>query len=99
MTRVTPEAMKPKPAFAESSAEPLIEHDREERQLALEYIAEAWNAAEDDGVEPNALAHASLFAAITTFVRAYGDQAAAELIGALPDRIRSGEYNLSRSLQ
>lgn len=89
----------PKPPFAAASSEVLIEQDREERQMALEYIAEAWNAAEDEGIEPNALAHASLFAAITTLVHAYGEEAAADLVGALPDRIRSGEYNLSRSLQ
>jgi len=83
----------------DSPSEKLIEHDREERQLALEYLAEAWNEAEDDGVESSALAHASLFAALTTLVDVYGEEAVAELIGALPDRIRSGEYNLERSLQ
>lgn len=79
--------------------EALIEDVRAERQLALEYIAEAWNEAEDDGVEQTALAHASLFAALTTMVTSYGEQAAADLIAALPDRIRSGEYNLDRSVQ
>jgi len=88
-----------KPPFAQTSADVLIESDREERQLALEYVAEAWNAAEDDGIEANALAHASLFAAITTLVQEFGEEAAAKLIGTLPDRIRSGEYNLTRSLQ
>jgi hypothetical protein len=92
--------MKPtKSLFADLANDALIEKDREERQLALEYIAEAWNTAEDDGVEANALAHASLFAALTTMVHAYGEEAAADLIASLPDRIRSGEYNLTRSLQ
>jgi hypothetical protein len=91
--------MKSKPALAEGATESLIEHDREERQLALEYIAEAWDMAEEDGVERGAFAHAALFAAIATFVEAYGEAAAADLIGALPDRIRSGDYNVSRSLQ
>lgn len=88
-----------KHAAADSPTDALIEHDREERQLALEYLAEAWNEAEDDGVESSALAHASLFAALTTLVDVYGEEAVAKLIGALPDRIRSGEYNLERSLQ
>lgn len=88
-----------KPPFAGAAAGALIEHDGEERQLALEYIAEAWNAAEDDGVEPGALAHAALFAALTTLVRSYGEEAAADLVEALPDRLRTGEYSLSRSLQ
>lgn len=89
----------PKSPFALSATDSPIENDREERQLALEYIAEAWNAAEDEGIEPNALAHASLFAAITTLVHAFGEEAAADLVGGLPERIRSGEYNLTRSLQ
>lgn len=84
---------KTSPADSDSA---LIERDREARQLALEYLAEAWNDAEDDGVESTALAHASLFAALTTLVEAYGEEAAAELIAALPDRIRSGEFNLER---
>jgi hypothetical protein len=84
-----------KPTHADSESA-MMERDREERQLALEYLAEAWNVAEDDGVESTALAHASLFAALTTLVEAYGEEAAAELIAALPDRIRSGEFNLER---
>lgn len=88
-----------KPIFADSQAETLLEFDREERQLALEYVAEAWNAAEDDGIESGALAHASLFAALTTLVDAHGEERAADLIAALPDRIRCGDYSLKRSLQ
>jgi hypothetical protein len=77
----------------------LAEAEREERQVALEYVAEAWNEAEDDGVATLALAHASLFAAITSLVEHHGEIAVAELIASLTDRIRSGEYTLSRSLQ
>lgn len=77
----------------------LAPEDREERQVALEYVAEAWNTAEDDGVSSQALAHASLFAAITSMVEHHGEQATADLIQSLPDRIRHGEYNLMRSLQ
>jgi len=69
---------------------------REERQLALEYLAEAWNSAEDDGVQALSLAHASLFAAIATLVRTHGEDAAALMVSALPERIRNGEYNLDR---
>ncbi len=84
----------------ESPAAALMsEEDCEERQIALEYVAEAWHAAEDDGVEQLALAHASLFAAITALVEQHGESSTAALIASLPDRIRSGEYNLNRSLQ
>ena len=52
--------------------------------------------AEDDGVESLALAHASLFAALATLVRTHGEEATALLVAGLPDRIRSGEYDLDR---
>ena len=91
--------MKSKTPLATSTDDPIIEDGRAERELALEYIADAWNVAEEDGVEQAALAHASLFAAIATMVKSYGEEAAAELISKLPDRIRSGEYNLDRSVQ
>jgi hypothetical protein len=78
------------------SFESVKDEHREERQLALEYLAEAWNTAEDEGVESLALAHASLFAAIATLVREHGDDATASLVASLPDRIRNGEYNLDR---
>ena len=87
-----------KPIFAASQIQRFSE-DAEERQLALEYLAEAWNAAEEDGIETQALAHASLFAALATLVRAHGEEMTADLVAALPERIRAGEYNLNRSLQ
>jgi hypothetical protein len=86
-----------KPAFADGTAELMLDH--KERQLALEYLAEAWNSAEEDGIESQALAHASLFAALATLVRAHGEDATADLVEGLPSRIRAGEYNLERSLQ
>lgn len=75
----------------------MIEEEHEERQQALEYLAEAWNTAEEEGIESQALAHASLFAALATLVRTYGEEATAELVAGLPGRIRAGEYNLRRS--
>lgn len=88
-----------KSMFQGTSTERLFDRDREERQLALEYLAEAWNSAEDDGVEAQALAHASLFAALATLVRDFGEEATASLVATLPDRIRAGEYHLDRSIQ
>lgn len=84
---------------ARASLEPMADADREERQVALEYVAGAWNDAEDDGVATLALAHASLFAAITSLVDHHGETAVAELIASLPERIQSGDYTLGRSLQ
>ena len=85
--------------FSSASGTGAFDREQGERQLALEYLAEAWNYAEDDGVQSASLAHASLFAALATFVKMHGDEATADLIAMLPDRIRSGEYNLDRILQ
>lgn len=85
--------------FAPSAGQAVFDRDQGERQLALEYLAEAWNSAEDDGVHTAALAHASLFAALATFVKMHGDEATADLIELLPERIRTGEYNLDKVLQ
>jgi hypothetical protein len=88
-----------KPLFPPADGLGTLDRDHGERQLALEYLAEAWNGAEDDGVESLALAHASLFAALATFCKLHGDDATADLVALLPQRIRSGEYNLERVLQ
>jgi hypothetical protein len=88
-----------KPTYYAEAEANLADHDGEQRKIALEYIAQAWNQAEDDGIDSMALAHASLFAALATLVTAYGDDGAAELINCLPERIRAGEYNIARSLQ
>jgi hypothetical protein len=73
--------------------------DSEARQRALEYLADAWSNAEEDGVKGEALAHAALFAAIATLVKDYGEEAVAEIVNRLPDRIRLGEYSVDKSVQ
>ena len=88
-----------KSIFSPASGIGPFDRRQSERQLALEYLAEAWNSAEEDGLEAASLAHASLFAALATFVRMHGDEATADLVEQLPERIRNGEYNLERILQ
>ena len=87
-----------KPIFT-STQIPRFSEDAEERQLALEYLAEAWNDAEGDGVDSVALAHASLFAALATLVKAHGEDVTADFVAALPEKLRAGDYSLERSLQ
>ncbi len=88
-----------KSMFDPETIKSALDLEQTERQLALEYLAEAWNTAEEDGVESRSLAHASLFAALATFVKLHGDESTADMVAGLPDRIRSGEYNLDRILQ
>lgn len=78
---------------------PLDELEGDERKIALEYLAEAWLSAETDGLEGESIAHAALFAALATLVRTFGEEATAEMVARLPERIRAGEYTLDRTLQ
>ncbi len=72
---------------------------QDERKLALEYLADAWSEAEEEGLNNEAIAHAALFAAIATLVRDFGEESTAQLMEKLPRRIRHGEYTLDRSIQ
>lgn len=85
--------------FLFANAGELTDETPDDRQLALEYLAEAWTSAEQDGIEGEAIAHAALFAAFATLVRRFGEDTTADLIATLPERIRHGEYSLDRSIQ
>lgn len=76
-----------------------LDPEHKDRQLALEHLADAWHSAEDEGIEAEAIAHAAIFAALATLVADYGEEAVAELVAKLPERIQAGEYSLTRSVQ
>ena len=78
-----------------------IEHpDNDARkQAALRYILDAWEEALRDGIEPEMLANASLFAALADLVSAYGEDAVAKMTGSLSRRIQHGEFTLKRTAQ
>ena len=76
-----------------------VDPEIRDRQLALEHIATIWGLAENEGIDPEAMSHAAIFAAMATLVNEFGEEATAELIGRLPDRIRSGEFSLNFSRQ
>lgn len=46
------------------------------KQAALRYILDAWEEALHDGIEPEMLANAALFAALTDLIDVYGSDAA-----------------------
>lgn len=70
-----------------------------ERQIALRYILEAWGEAMHDGLEPDMLANASLFAALSDLVSAYGEDAVAAMTQRLAERVQHGEFSLNRTTQ
>lgn len=73
--------------------------DKARSQEALRYILDAWEEALHDGIEPEMLANAALFAALADLVAAYGEDAVAKMTGGLSRRIRHGEFTLNRTPQ
>ncbi len=66
---------------------------------ALSYIIDAWEDAIIAGLEPETIAGASLFAALTDLVSTYGEEAVANMIKDLGTRIHNGEFTLDRITQ
>jgi hypothetical protein len=73
--------------------------DKARSQAALRYILDAWEEALHDGIEPEMLANAALFAALADLVDTYGEEAVAKMTGGLSRRIQHGEFTLKRTPQ
>ena len=73
--------------------------DHEQKQAALSYLNEAWAEARHDGVDGGCLAQTTLFAAFAELVSTYGEDAVATFVEGMPERVRNGEFSLSRATQ
>ena len=60
---------------------------------ALKFILEAWDEGVEEGHDPDMLANAALFTALSGLVGTYGESAVVELARKLPVRILSGEFS------
>lgn len=69
------------------------------KRRAMGLLERAFEDAEADAIPVDAVAHAALFAALTTLVDCFGEDCVARLVGELPDKILSGSYTLTRTLQ
>ncbi len=70
-----------------------------QKQAALRYILDAWEEALHDGIEPEMLANAALFAALADLIGVYGENAVAKMTAGLSRRINHGEFTLKRTSQ
>ena len=70
-----------------------------QKQAALRYILDAWEEALHDGIEPEMLANAALFAALADLIGVYGEDAVAQMASGLSRRIHHGEFTLKRTSQ
>ncbi|SCM75747.1 hypothetical protein KL86PLE_30194 [uncultured Pleomorphomonas sp.] len=69
------------------------------KHRAMTHMERAFDDADDDGIPVDAVAHAALFAALTTLVECFGEESVARLVAELPEKISSGGYTLLRTLQ
>jgi hypothetical protein len=69
-----------------------------QKREAYQRITEAWADAVGDGIEPDVLAQAALFAALGDLVATYGEDAVIEFAKGLPGRIESGEFSIPHSV-
>lgn len=74
-------------------------YEQEGKRAALRYILDAWDEALHDGLEPEMLANAALFAALSDLIETYGEEAVAKMTDRLSRRIHHGEFTLNRTQQ
>lgn len=71
----------------------------QEKETALQHILQAWEEAVYEGVDPDIIALAAIFAALSDMVCAHGEEKVAIMAETLPKRIRLGEFTLAKTLQ
>jgi hypothetical protein len=69
------------------------------KHRAMNHMERAFDDADEEGIPVDAMAHAALFAALTTLVECFGEDSVAKLVSELPSKITSGSYTLLRTLQ
>lgn len=71
----------------------------EKKRVALEFFAEAWSNAVDEGIEPTILAEQALYTALSRLSDEASEKAASDLVQELPHQLESGHFLRNRSLQ
>jgi hypothetical protein len=61
-------------------------------------MLEAWSAAIEEGHDPDLLANAALFTALSDLVSAYGEDEVKRFASTLPGRIERGEFTANKAL-
>jgi hypothetical protein len=71
-------------------------NEADQKKRALETIVGAWEQALGQGVSAEVLASTAIFAALTDMIDLHGEDAVAEMCATLAERVRAGEFTLSR---
>ena len=75
------------------------EEAQRSRQAALRYILDAWEEAVYDGLHPDCIATAAIFAALSDMIASYGEEPVAVMADRLSQRMRNGEFTVGRTIQ
>lgn len=67
----------------------------DDRHAALTYLNDAWVEAVREGLEEDCLVQAALFTALRSLVATYGENASAEYVARLAERVATGEYTVA----
>ena len=85
--------------FGLSNSDADAEENNRAKHAALRYILDAWEEAVYDGIDPDCVATAAIFAALSDMIATYGEEPVAKMVERLPDRIRIGEFTVARTTQ
>jgi hypothetical protein len=96
---MTGKQVKNSPVDEELRQEETAEDAQRSRQAALRYILDAWEEAVYDGLDPDCVATAAIFAALSDMIASYGEEPVAVMAERLPERIRGGEFTVARTIQ
>ena len=69
------------------------------KQAALRYILEAWENAVEDGIDPEFLSNAAIYAALCDLVETHGEENVSRMTNGLAERIELGEFTINRITQ
>src|SRR5262249_46758019 len=73
--------------------------DSDDSLKALNYILNAWEEAAENGISPETMAYAALYAALTDLVGTFGEGAVMKLVKELGPRGGKGGLTLGRRVQ
>jgi hypothetical protein len=78
---------------------PSAARSQDSKNEALRYILDAWEEAIYDGLDPDCIASAAIFAALSDMIASYGEEPIARMAERLPERIRRGEFTIVKTKQ
>lgn len=68
---------------------------QEAKSRALEILLDAWDQALEEGIDPENIASAAIFAALTDLIENHGEEFVAQMVEGLPGRVRAGDFTLT----